>query len=99
MIICPSCNSENIIKNGSIHNGTQKYACKECRRQFVLEPKNSISEEKKKLINKLLLEKIPLAGIARVIDISERCLQNYVNKKYDSIPGVSPKFHDVHGHP
>ena len=83
---CPTCNSENIIKNGSIHNGKQKYACKECRRQFVLEPKNTISQ--KNLIDKLLLEKIPLAGIARVVDISERCLQNYVNKKYNSVPKV-----------
>ena len=85
---CPTCNSENIIKNGSIHNGKQKYACKECRRQFVLEPKNTISQKNKNLIDKLLLEKIPLAGIARVVDISERCLQNYVNKKYNSVPKV-----------
>jgi len=46
---CSSCNSENIIKNGSIHNGTQKYACKECHREFVLEPKNMIAQEKKEL--------------------------------------------------
>lgn len=85
---CPTCNSENIIKNGSIHNGKQKYACKDCNRQFVLEPTNCISEEKKELIDKLLLEKIPLAGIARVVDISEYWLQKYVNEKYDSISQV-----------
>jgi transposase-like protein len=44
---CPNCRSENIVKNGSIHNGKQKYACKECRRQFVLDQKNAISQEKK----------------------------------------------------
>ncbi|MDM8568537.1 hypothetical protein QUF50_03290 [Thiotrichales bacterium HSG1] len=43
---CPTCNSENIIKNGSIHNGKQKYACKDCGRQFVLEPTNCISQER-----------------------------------------------------
>ena len=83
---CPTCLSENIIKNGTIHNGKQKYACKDCLRQFVLAPTNCISQEKKELIDKLLLEKIPLAGIARVIDVSEYWLQNYVNDKYDSIP-------------
>ena len=31
--------------NGSIHNGKQKYACKDCNRQFILEPTNCISEE------------------------------------------------------
>jgi hypothetical protein len=32
----------------------------------------------------LLLEKIPLAGIARVLEISERWLQSYVNEAYKS---------------
>jgi transposase-like protein len=27
---CPACNSKKIVKNGSIHNGKQKYLCKEC---------------------------------------------------------------------
>ena len=82
---CPTCKSENIIKNGSIHNGKQKYACKDCSRQFILDPTNCISCEKKDLIDKLLLEKIPLAGIARVVGVSERWLQKYVNEKYDLI--------------
>jgi len=38
------------------------------------------------LIDKLLLERIPLAGIARVVGVSERWLQNYVNRKYQEIP-------------
>lgn len=62
MMNCPSCLSENIIKNGSIHNVKQKYACKDFKRQFVQEPKNTLSQEKRDLIDKLLLEKLPLAG-------------------------------------
>ena len=91
---CPTCQSENIIKNGSIHNGKQKYACKDCNRQFVLEPENCIAQDKKDLIDKLLLEKIPLAGIARAVDVSERWLQDYVNEKYDAVKkeiDVTPK--------
>ncbi len=43
-----------------------------CERQFVEYPQNKvISDEKKALIDKLLLEKIPLARIARVVDVSE----------------------------
>jgi len=45
-----------------------------------------ISDETKALIDKLLLEKTPLAGIARVVDISEVWLQGYVNEKYASVP-------------
>jgi len=44
--------------------GKQNHCCKECGRQFVLEfDKKIISDEKKKLIEKLLLEKTPLRGI------------------------------------
>ena len=91
---CPTCQSENIIKNGSIHNGKQKYACKDCDRQFVLEPENCISQEKKDLIDWLLLEKIPSAGIARAVEVSERQLQDYVNEKYDAVKkeiAITPK--------
>ena len=84
---CPKCESEQIIKNGSIHTGKQKYMCKACGRQFVEDPQyRVISDETKVLINKLLLEKLPLAGIARVTGVSERWLQNYVNDLYQEVP-------------
>lgn len=74
------------MKNGFIHNGNQNFKCKECDRQFVLNPKNQvIGEDTKELIDKLLLEKLPLAGIARITGVSERWLQTYVNKVYASI--------------
>ena len=98
---CPSCHSENIVKNGTIHNGKPKYACKDCNRQLVLKPENRISQDKKDLIDKLLLEKIPLAGIARVVGVSERWLQKYVNNKYDETPkiiNIAPKKKGMSNH-
>lgn len=84
---CPSCESQAVVKNGFIHNGNQNYKCKACGRQFVEAPKQKrITQTTKDLIDKLLLEKIPLAGIARVCDVSETWLQDYVNRKYESIP-------------
>jgi insertion element IS1 protein InsB len=84
---CPRCSSEAIVKNGSIHTGKQKYKCKACGRQFVENPKHpAISDETKALIDKLLLEKIPLAGIARVTGVSATWLQNYVNRQYEQVP-------------
>lgn len=71
-IFCPRCESNHVVKNGFIHNGNQNFKCKQCNRQFVLNPKNQpISQETKELIDKLLLEKLPLAGIARVTGVSE----------------------------
>ncbi len=84
---CPSCESKDVVKNGFIHIGNQNHKCKACGRQFVEAPRQKIiSEETKALIDKLLLEKIPLAGIARVCDVSETWLQDYVNRKYEAIP-------------
>ena len=87
MRTCPRCGSSECVKNGSIHTGKQKYRCKQCGRQFVDDPQNApISNETKALIDKLLLEKIPLAGIVRVTGVSERWLQYYVNDKYAHVP-------------
>ena len=85
---CPECDSGRTIKNGSRKNGKQNYICLSCSRQFVEDPSPHyhISEETKTLIDRLLLEKLPLAGIARVTQVSERWLQNYVNAKYEAIP-------------
>ncbi|WP_319422347.1 IS1/IS1595 family N-terminal zinc-binding domain-containing protein [Pleurocapsa sp. FMAR1] len=66
LISCPSCKSKQIVKNGKIHNGNQNYRCRDCGRQFVENRQQKvISQPTKNLIDKLLLEKIPLAGIAR----------------------------------
>lgn len=87
MPICPSCSSEKIVKNGHIHNGKQRFKCHECGRQFVENPqKIVIAQDRRELIDRLLLEKISLAGIARAAKVSERWLQTYVNEKYALVP-------------
>jgi transposase-like protein len=75
---CPVCNSTNIIKNGSVHNGKQKYRCKDCGRQFIENPTNKrIPQSLWDIVDKLLSEKIPITGISRVTGISEPWLQQY----------------------
>lgn len=87
MISCPRCDSERVVKNGFNHNGNQNFKCKNCSRQFTLEPKsNVIRQESKDLIDKLLLEKMPLTSIARVAGVSEQWLETYVNSKYTALP-------------
>lgn len=96
---CPHCTSTRTVKNGHVHNGKQNHRCKDCSRQFVEDPQNKIiSPETKELIDKLLLEKLPLAGIARVADVSEPWLQSYVNQKYEAVPRQvqsKPKKRDI----
>ncbi|MBO9998706.1 MAG: IS1 family transposase [Cyanobacteria bacterium SID2] len=84
---CSSCGSEHIVKNGSTHHKKPKFKGKDCGRQFVeFLTKKYILDEIKALIGRLLLEKIPLAGIARVTKVSRSWLQDYVNHKNQHIP-------------
>jgi transposase-like protein len=100
-LACPSCNSKHVVKNGMFHNGKQTHRGNDYQRQFVLNPQTkTFSPETKALIDKLLLEKIPLAGIAkqclrgnlppqnmrREAEVSEPWLQPYVNAKYAEVP-------------
>lgn len=95
MLFCPSCKSANTVKNGHIHNGKQSRICKDCRRQFVEQPeKIFISAEKREIVDRLLLEKLSLAGICRALQVSESWLQDYVKRKYAQVPqqvNISPK--------
>ena len=75
--VCPSCGSNDLRKNGTIHNNKAKNEWKKCGYQFVINNhKKIVTRTQKDLINKLLLERISLRGIARVVGISWRWLQN-----------------------
>ncbi len=69
---CPRCGSGRTVKNGRIHHGKAKRMFQDCRHQFVPDAtKKVISPQTWEFINKLLLERIPLAGMAQVPGISE----------------------------
>lgn len=83
---CPKCNSEYILKNGRSRSQKQNFKCRDCGRQFVMSPRHQpISSATKKLIDRLLLEKISLAGIVRATGVSSRWLQYYVNQKLGAV--------------
>jgi transposase-like protein len=86
-LTCPRCQSNWIVKNGFIHNGNQNFKCKDCGRQFVENrTKKVIGQDTRDLIDKLLLERVSLAGIVRVTGVSEQWLQTYVNTLYKAVP-------------
>ena len=86
-MICPKCGSAHIKKNGSVHNKKRKYQCNIRGRRFVEEPQNKIiTDETKSLIDRLLLEKLPLAGVARAAKVSEPRPQNRVCRKCAAAP-------------
>ena len=84
---CPHCGNEDTKKNGHTHYGKQNYRCKKCGRQFVIGGQNwFITDAQKELVDKLLLERISLAGISRVLNISEPWVSTYIDAKYKDLP-------------
>ncbi len=70
-----------------LRDGKQRFKCQNCGRQFVESPtRQPINHSTRELIDKLLLERISLAAIARVTGVSSRWLQYYVNQKYYQVP-------------
>ena len=94
-LLCPTCGSDDIVKNGTTRRGKQNHKCRDCGRQFVENPQwQPKSADDKAMIDRMLLEKIPLAGIACVLQLSESWLQGYVNACYQQVPQqvkVTPK--------
>ncbi|WP_410510480.1 hypothetical protein [Nodosilinea sp. E11] len=75
--------------------GKQRYLCCGCGRQFVENPTNEVIDTPtRKLIDRFLLERISMAGIARAVQVSEQWLQDYVTCKAAQTPTqatVGPK--------
>ncbi|MBW4652453.1 MAG: IS1 family transposase [Kaiparowitsia implicata GSE-PSE-MK54-09C] len=79
---CPTCQTQHTVKNGHIHTGKQRFLCKQCGYQFVENPTHkTIDADTRALVDRLLLERISMAGIARAVKVSEQWLQDYVNMK------------------
>lgn len=92
---CPTCGSHDISKNGTPRRGKQNYKCRDCNRQFVETPQwKPKDKDTRAFVDLLLLEKIPLAGIARAAKVSASWLQAYANVRYAAVPqaaAVIPK--------
>ncbi len=84
---CPNCSSKAFVKNGLTRHGDQNYKCSFCARQFVLNPKNnSIPEEMRGLVDRLLLERLSLEGICRAPGVSQSWLLQYISQLYRDLP-------------
>jgi len=93
---CPTCNLQDTTKNGFIHNRKQRYVCKDCCRQFVENPPNKrIPQQLWDMVDKLILEKIPIAGISRVTETSEPWPQQYGRVRWNAVGEESGKTNHI----
>jgi insertion element IS1 protein InsB len=85
--VCPRCQSPKYKKNGHIHNGKQNHHCHDCGRQFVdCFAQYLISEDKRALIERLLVERLSLRGICRAVGVTLKWLVGFLVRCFEALP-------------
>src|SRR5712691_8870985 len=85
--VCPQCQSPKFKKNGHIHNGKQNHHCHDCGRQFVqCFEQYLISDDKRALIERLLVERISLRGICRAVGVTLKWLLGFLVQCFEALP-------------
>ncbi|HEV8712446.1 MAG TPA: IS1 family transposase [Candidatus Binatia bacterium] len=85
--VCPQCKSPKYKKNGHIHNGKQNHHCHNCGRQFVqCCEQYLISDDKRGLIERLLVERISLRGICRAVGVTLKWLLGFLVQCVEALP-------------
>ena len=77
---CRSCESQTIIKNGFTPSGKQKYICKHCGYNGVINPQQGYSEEEIEEIINAYLERPRMRGISRIFGVSRNTLSKWLKK-------------------
>src|SRR5262245_56728172 len=85
--VCPRCKSPKYKKNGHIHSGKQNHQCCGCGRQFVqCFEQYLITEDKRGLIERLLVERISLRGICRAVGVKLKWLLGFLIQCVEALP-------------
>jgi transposase-like protein len=79
---CPFCqNPKNVVYWSANRSGTKRFMCKDCKKTFTKNPKSTkISEEKTKLIQKCLEERLSIEAIAHTTNSAKRTICNILKK-------------------
>jgi insertion element IS1 protein InsB len=85
--VCPRCKSSKYKKNGHIHGGKHNHQCNDCGRQFVQRSEQYlISDDKRCLIERLLVERISLRGICRAVGVGLKWLLGFLSQCVEALP-------------
>jgi insertion element IS1 protein InsB len=85
--VYPRCISARYKKNGHIHNGNQNHHCHDCGYQFVqCFEQYLIADEKRGLIERLLVERISLRGICLAVGVKLKWLLGFLVQCFKALP-------------
>ena len=85
--MCTNLLHSDLEKNGHIHNGKQNHRCHDCGRQFVqCYEQYLIADDKRDLIERLLVERISLRGICRAVGVTLKWLLGFLVQCFEALP-------------
>lgn len=80
-LLCPYCESDDLVRNGYAPNGKQRYFCKECKRNSRENSSpRGYSEERKEGILRAYQERSSLRGIERTFGVSRYTVAEWLKK-------------------
>jgi transposase-like protein len=81
-IICRHCGSDDLVKNGHSENGTQRYRCNHCKKNFQTDYSyNARRPGTKEQIEKQTLNSSGVRDISRNLGISKNTVISELKKK------------------
>ncbi len=86
VVVCPDCQSENVIRHGRTQTGYQRYRCKPCQATFSDAPQRGHTEAFKQQVLAAYQERSSMRGIQRVFKISRNTLTVWLKEKGGSCP-------------
>lgn len=83
---CYSCESINIVKNGTNKCGNPQYHCKDCGVYRVLEPKNQLPHPDKEKVLQAYRERVSLRGLERIFGVARQTVMRWVIAEAEQLP-------------
>ena len=89
---CPHCQGESLRKNGHTCGGAQRAFCRDCKRTFVLEPREPrySAAEREKILAAATQERLSLRAIERTFGPVYRTVSRWAKKKGRGAAGLGP---------
>jgi transposase-like protein len=84
-VLCPSCRTTNVVKNGKSDEGKQRYRCRnpECRRSSFIQNYSYHLPEVKQQISDMVINGSGIRDTARVLKISPTTVIEELKKNRD----------------
>ena len=86
---CHSCNSINIVKNGTNKCGNQQYHCLDCGAYRVLNAQHQKEHPDKAKVLRAYRERVSLRGLARIFGICRKTIMGWLIEEAEELPALT----------